>query len=306
MAVHKDKTNFMREFADESEQQQAYQVLLDYLVNMGHYADEAEADNDACERVRFCEEIDLYADNEYLKNASIHQKKIQALIHANGLQDVIAENDGNLPEINNTVSTQLSPVQESNVISLVPGASPESVVVLEASENGSLASAEKAVTESVSTVEDLPAAKRNPFLQAVLYLAKSVIIIGILLISLTLLLSSEQQLQIIKYGFLLFAVLMFLFVGFSEVSSKTLKHLRYAVGHILFITTTSLSGLLFMQQPWLESTFTFRGGFLGLVVNSIIHTVLTIGPYWLGTFFAVMAFFLFIATQAAAVPLREK
>lgn len=305
MAVHKDKTNFMREFADESERQQAYLALLDYLVNTGSYPDVTEADNDACERVRFCEEIDLYADNEYLKNASIHQKKIQALIHANGLQDVIVENDGNLPELNNA-STQLSPVQESNVISLVPGASAESDVVLKASENGSLASPEKSVTESLPADEDLPAAKRNPFLQAVLYLGKSAIIIGILLVSLTLLFSSEQQLQIIKYGFLLFAVLMFLFVGFSEVSGKTLKHLRYAVGHSLFITTTSLSGLLFMQQPWLESTFTFRGGLLGLVVNSIIHTVLTIGPYWLGMFFAVMAFFLFIATKAAAVTLREK
>ena len=51
MAEDKGKINFMRGFADESEQEQAYLALVDYLVSDGKYVNVDEADDVATRTV---------------------------------------------------------------------------------------------------------------------------------------------------------------------------------------------------------------------------------------------------------------
>ncbi len=280
----------MRDFADESDQQVAYQAILEYLVSKGKYANVTEADTDASERVRFCEEIDLFDDDEQMRDASIHEKKLQVLINANGLQDIIAENDGDISRLNHTDAIQPPPSREEVAISLET----EPVVAHNAE-----ALAFEQETHAPSTMEqDSDSVKRNPLLQTVLHLGRSAIAISILLVSLAHMFNSEQQLQIIKYGCIVFTVLLFIFVGLYEVSSKILSRIRFTFGYSLFITSAILSGLLLMQQ-WSMSTFTFYDGLQGLAVNPVIHSLLNIGPYWLGICFAAMAALSFIAVQRA-------
>jgi hypothetical protein len=306
MAEDKGKINFMRGFADESEQEQAYLALVEYLVSKGKYANVDEADDDASDRVHFCEEINLYTDDEQLKTATIHEKKIRVLIQANDLWAVIAKNNGTLPYPDHAAITHPPAPEEADHLSFTAKPAPERDTVLEAIEKDGLESPEEAVNETLTAVEDIPRVKHRPYLQAALHFGKLSIVISIVLLGLTIFYSGEQQLQIIKYGFYLFTALIFLFAGLYEVSGKILICLRHVVGNSLIITTASLSGLMFMQRPWLESTFTVYDGFQGLIVNPIVHSVLSIGPHWTGMFFAVLALLLFFATRAAGVPKANK
>jgi len=304
MAEDKGKINFMRGFADESEQEQAYLALVDYLVSDGKYANVDEADDDASDRVQFCEEINLYADDEQLKNATIHEKKIRVLIQANELWTIIANNDGTLPDSGHDAATQATASEEADGLSFTaePEPAPERDTVLEAIEKDGTESPEEAVNETLTAVEDIPRVKHRPYLQAALHFGKLSIVISILLLGLATLYSAEQQLQIIKYGFYLFTALIFLFAGLYEVSGKILICLRHVVGNSLIVTTASLSGLLLMQQPWLESPFPLYHGFKGVIVNPLVHSVLIIGPYRLGLCFSLLALLFFIATRTESVP----
>ena len=285
------------EHADDPEQQQAYQAVLDYLVATGAYIDADEADNEAGERVKFCEEIDFYADNEQLKNATIYEKKRQVLIHANDLYDIIAENDGDLPiPVHSDTSADSAVTNDADVTDDETVTRPETggAVVPEPDE--------EALAEPVAEIEDTTRRRQNPFLRIVLNLGTSAIITGVLLVSMTMLFNSEQQLQIIKYGFILFALLTLLFVALLEAHNETSLRMRSRVGHSLFITAASLSGLLLMQPLWDESTFTPLDGLRGLLLNPIIHDIHIIGPYRVGIFFAVIALLVFIATHTSTRP----
>jgi hypothetical protein len=226
-----------------------------------------------------------------MRNASIHEKKLQVLINANGLQDIIAENDGDISRLNHTDAIQPPPSRGEQVAI--------SLDTEPAIEHNAEVLAFEEETHAPSVMEqDSASAKRNPLLQTILHLGKSAIAISILLVSLAHMFNSEQQLQIIKYGCIVFALLLFIFVGLYEVSSKILSGIRFTFGYSLFITSAILSGLLLMQQ-WSMSTFTFYDGLHGLAVNSVIHSLLNIGPYWLGICFAAMAVISFIAVQRA-------
>ncbi|NNJ49890.1 MAG: hypothetical protein HKP22_05925 [Gammaproteobacteria bacterium] len=290
MTEHKGITNLMRDSADETEKQQAYQAMLEYLVSIGNFADVSKADADANVRVQFCEEIGLFADDEQLKNASIYEKKLQVLINANGLQDIIAENNGAIPRPNSSEAIQRYRSEESDASSL----DTESVL----GDDAVAETFEDEINEQSQTSTGLSSVKRNYLLKAAMHLGISAVFTIIVFASLMLLFSHQQQLQIIKYGFMLSAVLLFIFVGLYEVSSKILARARLSVGLSLFITMATLSGLLFMQQ-WDESTFTVRDGLFGLVVNPIVRSVIDSGPYWLGIVIVVIASLIFIAIQTA-------
>ena len=126
MTTDKGKSDFLHGFSDEAEEQQAYREVLDYLVREGRYADVIDADNDASERVRFCEKLDLYADDQRLRNASAYQRKILALIQANQLQEIIAENDGYLPGLDDNDSSESSLYAETDEILPVVYPDPDS------------------------------------------------------------------------------------------------------------------------------------------------------------------------------------
>jgi hypothetical protein len=302
------KTNFMHDFSDESGEMHAYQEILDYLIKTGRYADATEADNDARERVRFCEEINLYADDPRLKNASLQQRKIHALIHSNKLQAVIAENGGYLPgsektqvlppavnaEVSETSPAACSAPDHGQERDLVSTDFVRSIIDLSAAEPAT----KKAVMRNTDVDIEVPSGE-NSFLQVARYVSKVLIIVAILLASSVFFFSSDEFLQFTKYTFFLFVVVMIVSVGLSDVSSRLMLRLHYAVGYLSLISSATLSGLLFLQQPWTESAFNLRGGLIGIMVNFILHKIIAIGPFWLGVFFAVIASAFLVTTWRA-------
>jgi hypothetical protein len=306
MKVNKGKTNFMHGYSGEAEEMYAYQEMLDYLIQAGKYPDVIAADNDARDRVRFCEEMDLYADDARLKNASVYQRKIQALIHSNKLQDIIAENDGYLPGLNNILKPAESAAADE-VLPVIypvpnsaanPGLDHYDVIINQGRSENDFLIAKPAVNATIAT-------KDNSFTQLAWYITKALIMVFVLLAGFTFFFNSSDILRITKYSFLLFIVLLVAFVTLSEVSGKLMMRLRYTVSYLFFLTAASLSGLLFLQQPWVESAFSLYGGFSGIIVNFIIHRVIIIGPFWLGVFFAAMAFVLLLATWLTGRKIRE-
>jgi len=92
------KTNFLHGSTDETDEIQAYDELCNYLIRDGKYADSAEADDDAEERVEYFNGLGTYDDDSQLINASIYRKKTHALIYTHNLHDMIVKNNGFLPD----------------------------------------------------------------------------------------------------------------------------------------------------------------------------------------------------------------
>jgi len=308
MTANKGKTDFMQGFSGESEEQQAYREVLEYLVETGRYADAAQADDDASERVKFCEEMDLYADDARLKNASVLQRKLQALIHSNNLQDILTDNGGYLPTVNLTESAQS--IRDEGDDGVLPEIYPVSFdsdqvdtghnqgkVQYPASHYHARSEDDPATAESL--VETAISAKENTFLHLARYLSTVLGMVAVLLAASLFYFNSDALLRITKYSFLLFIILLMVSVAFSEVSGRLMTRLRYAVSYSFLLVTTTLSGLLLLQQPWTEAGFHPRGGVIGVIVNFLIHRVIAIGPFWLGVFFAVTALILLVVTWIA-------
>lgn len=288
----------MHALTDVAQEIRAYRELLNYLIRSGKYADLTEADNDAKERVRFCEEMDLYSENPLLMNASVHQRKLQALIHANDLQHIIAENAGYLPEPRNneSVKSSSSAAADEN-IAAAARAEPELSSEIEHDEAvNPLARSGHDYSTIESNVDTATTTTKNPVSQIIRYVSKAFIIVLMLLACFAYFFSSENLLVIIKYSFLLSVMLVVVLVGISGVSGKFMVRLRYAVGYLSFLTSAMLSGLLFLQPPWEESVFNLRGEAFGIIINFFIHRVVAIGPFWLGALFAVCAIALLITT----------
>jgi ABC-type multidrug transport system fused ATPase/permease subunit len=314
MTAYKGKTDFMQGFNGESEETQAYREVLGYLVEMGRYDDVVQADNDASERVKFCEEIGLYADDARLKNASVVQRKLQALIHANKLHDVITENGGYLPT-SNTMESARPMLDAGN-----DGVLPEIYPVSDYSDQDETGHNEGTLQYLVSNdrarfdddtetaepvIETVISVKENTFLHLTRYLSTVLGIVAVLLAASRFIFDSDALLQITKYSFLLFILLLLVIVSLSEVSGRLMKRLRYAVSYLFLLATGTLSGLLFLQQPWAETTFYLRGGAMGMIVNFLIHRVIAIGPFWLGVFFAVTTLILLFVTWFAGRELSD-
>ena len=92
------RTNFMQASTLEDDERAALSELLRYLVAQGHYDSEEEGEQDAEERVLFCGELGLYREDPQFINASKTRKKVNALIYAHELHDVIVSNAGYLPD----------------------------------------------------------------------------------------------------------------------------------------------------------------------------------------------------------------
>jgi hypothetical protein len=152
---------------------------------------------------------------------------------------------------------------------------------------------------AVPVVEMAKSSKVNDFLYLMRDLSAVLATVIILLAAIRFVFDSEDLLHITKFSFLLFAVLLLVFIALLEVSSRMMRRLRYAVGYLFVVTTATLSGLLFLQQPWAQDAFHLRGGAMGMIVNFIIHRAIAIGPFWLGVFFAVTALLILIVTWLA-------
>ena len=316
MTTDKGKSDFLHGFSDEREEQQAYREVLDYLVREGRYADVIDADNHASERVRFCEEMDMYAGDPLLRNASVHQRKIQALIHANQLQEIIAENDGYLPGSDDNDAPDIGEPESSlyaetdeilPVIYPDPDRDPAMDDYHLSSDRGRTVHGRSGHDSStaVPVVEMAKSSKANAFLYLMRDLSVALSIVMILLAAIRFFFDSEDLLHITKYSFLLFTVLLLVFIALLEVSGRLMRRLRYAVGYLFLVATATLSGLLFLQQPWAEDAFHLRGGAVGMIVNFIIHRVIAIGPFWLGVFFAVTALVILIVTWLAGGKIND-
>ena len=116
---------------------------------------------------------------------------------------------------------------------------------------------------------------------------------------------SEDLLRITKYSFLLFTALLLAFIALLEVSGRLMRRLRYAVSYLFLLATATLSGLLFLQQPWAEDAFHLRSGVVGMIINFIIHKLIAIGPFWLGVFFAEAALVILIITWLAGLKISD-
>ena len=306
MTTDKGKSDFLHGFSDEREEQRAYREVLDYLVREGCYADVISADNDASERVQFCEEMELYARDPVLRDASVHQRKMQALINAHELQEIITENagylpgsDGDAPDIGEPESSLCA--EADDILPVVypdPDRDPAMDDYHPNSDRGRTVHARSAhdSATAVPVVEMAKSSKLNTFLYLMRDLTAALATVIILLAAIRFVFDSEDLLHITKYSFLLFTVLLLVFIALLEVSGRLMRRLRYAVGFLFLVATATLSGLLFLQQPWAQDAFHLRGGAVGVVVNFIIHRVIAIGPFWLGVFFAVTALIILIVT----------
>ena len=306
MTTDKGKSDFLHGFSDEREEQRAYREVLDYLVREGCYADVIKADNDASERVRFCEEMELYARDPVLRNASAYQRKIQALINANELHEIITENDGYLPgsdddspDIDKPESSLCAEADEIlPVVYPDPDRDPAMHDYHLSSDQGRTGHARSGLDSAtaVPVVEMAKSSKVNDFLYLMRDLSAVLATVVILLAAIRFFFDSEDLLHLTKFGFLLFTVLLLVFIALLEVSSRMMRRLRYAVGYLFVVATATLSGLLFLQQPWAEDAFHLRDGAVGIIVNFIIHRAIAIGPFWLGVFFAVTALVILVIT----------
>ena len=307
MTTDKGRSDFLHGFIDESEEQQAYREVLDYLVREGCYADVISADNDASERVHFCEEMELYAHDPVLRDASVHQRKIQALINAHELQEIITENDGYLPGSNDDDVPDIGELKSSlcaeadDILPVVypdPDRDPAMDDYHSNSDPGRTVHARSAhdSATAVPVVEMEKASKVNAFLYLMRDLTAALATVIILLAAIRFVFDSEDLLHITKYSFLLFTILLLIFIALLEVSGRLMRRLRYAVGFLFLVATATLSGLLFLQQPWAQDAFHLRGGAVGMMANFIIDRVIAIGPFWLGVFFAVTALVILIVT----------
>ena len=311
MTTDKGKSDFLHGFSDEAEEQQAYREVLDYLVREGRYTNVIDADNDASERVRFCEKLDLYADDQRLSNASAYQRKILALIQANQLQEVIAENDGYLPGLDDNDSSESSHYAETDEILPVvypdPDSNPTMDVYHLSSDHGRTVDGrsghDPATAEPVVEVAKPP--KENGYLYLIRDLSTALGAVIILLAAIRFFFGSEDLLRITKYSFLLFTVLLLAFIALLEVSGRLMRRLRYTVSYLFLLATATLSGLLFLQQPWAEDAFHLRSGVVGMIINFIIHKLIAIGPFWLGVFFAETALLILIATWLAGLKISD-
>ena len=306
MKKDKGRSDFLHGFSDERKERQAYREVLDYLVREGCYADVISADNDASERVRFCEEMELYARDPVLRDASVHQRKIQALINANELQEIITENDGYLPGSDDDAPDIGEPesllyAEADDILPVVypdPDRDPAVDDYHSSSDRGRTVNARSRhdSATAIPVVEMAKSSKANAFLYLIRDLSAALGTVMILLAAIRFVFDSENLLHITKYSFLLFTVLLLVFIALLEVSGRLMRRLRYAVGFLFLVATATLSGLLFLQQPWAQDAFHLRGGAVGVIVNFIIHRVIEIGPFWLGVFFAVTALLILIVT----------
>jgi len=306
MTTDKGKSDFLHGFSDEREEQRAYREVLDYLVREGCYADVIKADNDASERVRFCEEMELYARDPVLRNASAYQRKIQALINANELHEIITENDGYLPGSDDDSPDIDKPesslgAEADEILPVVypdPDRDPAMHDYHLSSDQGRTGHARSGLDSAtaVPVVEMAKSSKVNDFLYLMRDLSAVLATVVILLAAIRFFFDSEDLLHLTKFGFLLFTVLLLVFIALLEVSSRMMRRLRYAVGYLFVVATATLSGLLFLQQPWAEDAFHLRDGAVGIIVNFIIHRAIAIGPFWLGVFFAVTALVILVIT----------
>jgi hypothetical protein len=337
MMAEKGKIVFMQNYSSESEEQQAYRDVIDYLISIGRYDDAEAADNDASEKVKFCEVMDLYADDARLRNASVLQRKLQALIHSNQLLDIISENGGYLPGSNEVESVApeftepvlAGPVLAEHVLSEPaldavddevlpeiytdhsdPAADNNDIFTTDANPDhdpgttlipvsGDHARSYHDLANPEPIIETAISVKENTVLHQARYLSTVLGIVAVLLAASRFYFDSDALLLITKYSVLLFSLLLLLSVALSEVSSRLMTRLRYAVSYSFLLVTATLSGLLFLQQPWADTAFHFRGGAIGMIVNFLIHRLIVIGPFWLGVFFAVTALFLLVVTWFA-------
>lgn len=254
MTANTGKTDFMHALTDVAQEIRANLELLNDLIRWGKYAYLTEADNDAKERGRFCEEMDLYSEYPLLMNASVHQRKLQTLIHANDLQHIIAENAGYLPEPKNneSVKSSSSAATDENIAGAAR-AEPELSSEIEHDEAVNPL-AQAIITQQLSQMLiRQQRQQKNPVSQIIRYVSKAFIIVLMLLACFAYFFSSENLLVIIKYSFLLSVMLVVVLVGISGVSGKFMMRLRYAVGYLSFLTSAMLSGLLFLRPPWAES-----------------------------------------------------
>jgi hypothetical protein len=298
--MKKSKTDFTQPLSGESEESLAYQEVLDYLIETGRYPDPAQADNDASERVQFCEAMDLYANDERLKNASAQQRKMHALIHSNKLYDVIAKNGGYLPVSKKT--KPVAPLPEAEEDEILPALYPDPDYdpgddLYDVSIDRDLPDDAPAAVEPVNDTA-IPETE-NVFLNLILYLSTTAGFVAILLTASRFYLGNDDLFQITKYGFLQFIVLLLVSVAFAEVSGRQMTRLRYMSSYAFLLTTATLSGLLFLQPSWAETASSFHVETAGMLVNFIIDKLLAIGPFRLGVFFAVTALILLITTWFA-------
>lgn len=84
--------NYLSDFSEAGQEQQALDQLCDYLVLKGKYKDRAAAHKDAGQRVDFLEKADFFS-----ADTSDTGKAITALIQGHGLRGVLEDNDGYLP-----------------------------------------------------------------------------------------------------------------------------------------------------------------------------------------------------------------
>ncbi|GAB5501065.1 MAG: hypothetical protein PsegKO_33760 [Pseudohongiellaceae bacterium] len=89
--------NYLSDFPEAEQEQQALDQLCDYLVLKGKYKDRDAAHKDAGQRVDFLEKADFFSADESLADASAARKSIAALIQGHGLRGVLEDNDGYLP-----------------------------------------------------------------------------------------------------------------------------------------------------------------------------------------------------------------
>lgn len=97
--------NYHSEFGDPETEREALRQLCDFLVYKGKYKDADAARRDARQRVEFLEKADFFDGDPELARASEERKATLALIQGHELQNLLADNDGYLPPMENQAGT---------------------------------------------------------------------------------------------------------------------------------------------------------------------------------------------------------
>ena len=91
--------NYLQDPIPQDQEADALQNLCQYLVAKGKYKNLDAALSDADKRVTFLEDADVYSDDPQMATASKDLKLTHALIAGHKLHDILSENDGYLPQL---------------------------------------------------------------------------------------------------------------------------------------------------------------------------------------------------------------
>lgn len=146
--------------------------------------------------------------------------------------------------------------------------------------------------EASHFVDTIITTRRSHFSYVAKYFIAAIMIFFIYFSVLLTIFSKEELTDSTKYVFIAFISLIIIFGVSASIGGKISTYIRYGISHIFWLTTATLSGLLFIQESWSEPAHRLGGGAIAALIKLAIGIAVFLGPFWLGAIFCVLSLLL--------------